>query len=95
MANSSELKQKVLFVNLQMGASIVVFSTFIALLWFNLERPPFKTMGETRLWYSLFLLIVGWLTWLKTHYSGVLALSIVMCATFMIINIVKPEIYTK
>ena len=95
VANSSELKQKVLFVNLQMGASIVVFSAFIALLWFNLERPPFKTMGETRLWYSLFLLIVGWMTWLKTHYSGVLALSIVMSAVFMIINIVKPEIHTK
>ena len=31
------------------------YGTFISLLWHSLERPPLRTMGETRLWYSFFL----------------------------------------
>ena len=34
---------------------LLVFGTFIGLLWASLERPPLRTMGETRLWYSFFL----------------------------------------
>ncbi|MBO5813069.1 MAG: cytochrome C assembly protein, partial [Alistipes sp.] len=32
-------------------ASVVVLGAFIAQLWVVLERPPMRTMGETRLWY--------------------------------------------
>ena len=87
--------QRMAFVNMAMLGSVLMFLSFIVGLWLSLERPPFKTMGETRLWYSLFLLIIGWMTWLKTRYSGVLGLSIVMSAVFMIINIAKPEIHEK
>ena len=31
-------------------ASVVVLSGFIAQLWIALDRPPMRTMGETRLW---------------------------------------------
>ena len=82
-------------VNIGMIASILSYSTFVVILWISLDRPPFKTMGETRLWYSLFLLIIGWFTWLRTRYSGVLALSVVMSVVFMILNIAKPEIHEK
>ena len=34
----------------------IVFMAFIIGLWIYLQRPPLRTMGETRLWYSLFLL---------------------------------------
>ncbi|MBR5333976.1 MAG: cytochrome C assembly protein, partial [Alistipes sp.] len=30
----------------------VVFFAFIVGMWISLERPPLRTMGETRLWYS-------------------------------------------
>ena len=33
--------------------AFVVFGTYIGLMWHSLERPPMRTMGETRLWYSL------------------------------------------
>ena len=36
-----------------------VFFSFIVGLWVSLERPPLRTMGETRLWYSLFLPTAG------------------------------------
>lgn len=30
----------------------LVFGAFIAGFWMSLQRPPLRTMGETRLWYS-------------------------------------------
>ena len=39
--------------------AVVVMLAFVAALWLTLERPPLRTMGETRLWYSLFLLLAG------------------------------------
>ena len=35
-------------------------AVFIVLLWTNLQRPPLRTLGETRLWYSFFLAISGY-----------------------------------
>ena len=34
---------------------LVIFFSFIFGMWISLERPPMRTMGETRLWYSFFL----------------------------------------
>ena len=34
---------------------LVIFFCFIVGMWISLERPPMRTMGETRLWYSFFL----------------------------------------
>ena len=36
-------------------AGLLVFFAFIVGMWITLERPPMRTMGETRLWYSFFL----------------------------------------
>ncbi len=38
-----------------MGVGIALFAAFIVGFWITLGRPPMRTMGETRLWYSLFL----------------------------------------
>ena len=40
-------------------AGSIVFLVFIVGLWIYLQRPPLRTMGETRLWYSLFMGISG------------------------------------
>lgn len=32
----------------------ITLSVFIAGFWISLQRPPLRTMGETRLWYSFF-----------------------------------------
>jgi respiratory nitrite reductase specific cytochrome c biogenesis protein NrfM len=37
-------------------AGLLIFAAFIIGLWVSLERPPMRTMGETRLWYSFFFL---------------------------------------
>ena len=41
------------------GLGIAVFFAFILAMWISLERPPLRTMGETRLWYSFFLAVAG------------------------------------
>ena len=31
-------------------AGLLVFTGFVLAMWLSLERPPLRTMGETRLW---------------------------------------------
>lgn len=40
-------------------AGLLVYFAFILGMWFSLERPPLRTMGETRLWYAFFLPTAG------------------------------------
>jgi uncharacterized protein with PQ loop repeat len=32
---------------------------FIVLLWLKIERPPMRTLGETRCWYAALLALIG------------------------------------
>lgn len=74
---------------------VMVFALFIILFWISLERPPMRTMGETRLWYSFFLSGVGWLMYRKWKYSWILIFSLVVASVFILINLLKPEIHSK
>ena len=77
------------------GLSVVVLSAFVALLWFSLERPPMRTMGETRLWYSLFLLVAGVVTYARWRFRWVLGFSALLSTVFMVINCLRPELHDK
>ena len=76
-------------------AAIAIFFAFIVTLWTTLERPPLRTMGETRLWYSLFLLIAGLFTYARWHFRWILSFSTLLATVFMVINILKPEIHDQ
>jgi ABC-type transport system involved in cytochrome c biogenesis permease subunit len=76
-------------------AGIVVFSTFITLLWLHMQRPPLRTLGETRLWYSVFLAIVGYITHLRWRYKVILAMGLTSAIFFLWINYAHPEAYDK
>ncbi|MGL4993962.1 MAG: cytochrome c biogenesis protein CcsA [Bacteroidales bacterium] len=75
--------------------AIGVYSSFILLLWSYLGRPPMRTMGETRLLYSLFLIVIGLITWIRSRYNILLIFTFVLSIVFMIINLLKPEIHEK
>ena len=77
------------------GAGLVIFFLFIVGMWISLERPPLRTMGETRLWYSFFLPVVGLITYERWRYKWLLSFSTLLATVFIIINIVKPEIHNK
>lgn len=78
-----------------MCAAIIAMLTFIAMLWFTLQRPPLRTMGETRLWYSFFLLVAGLLTYARWHYRWIMSFATLLAGVFMLINILKPEIHDQ
>lgn len=76
-------------------AGIFVFASYIAGIWISLERPPLRTMGETRLWYSFFLPVAGLLTYLRWKYKWILSFSTILAFVFICVNIFKPEIHNK
>ena len=68
---------------------------FTALLWKELDRPPMRTLGETRLWYSLFLPFIGIVTFIKWKYKWFFSYAIIMAGVFLTINLLNPETYSK
>ena len=82
------------------GTSLTILGTlimavFIGIIWVQIERPPLRTLGETRLWYAIFLPLVGILTFVKWKYKWFLYYSLALATLFMVINIAKPENFDK
>ncbi len=68
---------------------------FTILLWIEIERPPLKTLAETRLIYAL---IVSWIILLlfyKTKNKILFILGFLMSISFLIVDILHPEYQTK
>jgi ABC-type transport system involved in cytochrome c biogenesis permease subunit len=73
----------------------VIFFAYIVGMWIALERPPMRTMGETRLWYSFFLSVAGVVVYLRWRYKWILSFGTMMSVVFICINLFKPEIHSK
>ena len=86
-------KRKVAVVS-SVTASILLLG-FIGLLWISLGRPPLRTMGETRLWYSFFAGISGLITYLRWRYKWILSFSTILSTVFILLNLLKPEIHDQ
>ena len=74
---------------------LVVFFSFIIAMWISLERPPMRTMGETRLWYAFFLPLAGLITYARWRYKWILSFSLLLSVVFIGINLFRPEIHNK
>lgn len=88
-------RKYVKIADLTMLAGTAIFALFITLFWIHIERPPMRTMGETRLWYSFFLAVVGFVTYKRWKYPWLLSFSALMASIFVVINLCKPEIHSK
>ena len=86
-------KTKVAFVTTTLG--LLVFLSFIISMWISLERPPLRTMGETRLWYSFFLPLAGIIVYSRWKYKWILSFSTLLALVFICVNLFKPEIHSK
>lgn len=75
--------------------ALLCLAFFIGGMWHSLERPPMRTMGETRLWYSFFVIIAGVVVYIRWRYVWILSFSGILASVFMIINMLKPEIHNK
>ena len=77
------------------AGSSVVLAGFILMLWLSLGRPPLRTMGETRLWYSFFAGLAGLFTYLRWRYKWILSFSTLLSTVFILLNVLKPEIHDQ
>ena len=77
------------------GSGLLVFFAFIIAMWSSLERPPLRTMGETRLWYSFFLPLAGLIVYIRWKYKWILSFSTLLSMVFICVNLFKPEIHNK
>jgi ABC-type transport system involved in cytochrome c biogenesis permease subunit len=89
-------KQKIeflayLFISIGIGAIFL----FIIDIWLTMGRAPMRTLGETRLWYGLFLPIIGYIAYLRWRYKWLLIYSLGMGSLFLFINVLKPETFDK
>ena len=75
--------------------SMAMFGIFIIGLWSSLQRPPMRTMGETRLWYSFFMLAAGLFTYIRWKFRWILSFSAVLATVFIVINWLKPEMHDQ
>jgi len=77
-----------------MITGIILFAVFIVGLWIGQERPPLRTIGETRLWYSFFLSLVGYITYKHWNYAWLLSFSGLVACVAVCVNLFKPEIHS-
>ncbi|MEI7595414.1 MAG: cytochrome c biogenesis protein CcsA [Bacteroidota bacterium] len=76
-----------------LGVAVVGF--YIGYLWILLERPPMRTLGETRLLYALFVPIIGFIIFYRWKIKWMIVYSIVLAAVFLTIDFVMPEVFNK
>lgn len=77
------------------ASGCILFASYIGLIWYQMERPPLRTMGEVRLWYSLFLSLTGLFLYIRFNYRWMLLMSSLLATVFIIIGFCRPELFDK
>jgi len=73
----------------------LLFFSFIILLWINIGRAPLRTLGETRLWYSFFIPFLTLVLYIRGKWRWIVPYGSMMAIVFLIINLMKPENFSK
>ena len=74
---------------------VVTLTSFIVLIWYNIGRPPMRTLGETRLLYATFIPIVGIITYHRWGYKLFTIICLLFAILFLSINLSAPENFSK
>ena len=90
---SKSVFQKLTGVFLILGLAAVV--TFTIGLWMSLERPPFRTLAETRLWYGVFIATIGIVLYYRWKLPLMLLYTILMALLFLFLNYLNPDTFDK
>ncbi len=72
-----------------------VLGIFTAQLWHHLGRPPFRTLGETRLWYGVFMSLVGMILYYRWKFKWMVLYSKAIAMVFLLIIYFRPEIFDQ
>ena len=74
---------------------ILVMGLFLRDLWTSIQRPPLRTLGETRLWYSAFIPVIGIITYHRWKYKWFIVMSLLMAMGFLTVNLLYPETHDQ
>ncbi len=77
------------------GIGVVYLLLLIVYLWQMLDRPPLRTLGETRLWYSFLVPIVGYVLYFRWRMKWIIGYSFFLSSIFVLINYLTPENFNK
>ena len=72
-----------------LGLAFLVY--YIVILWINLERPPIRTLGETRLWYSFYMSGLGIFISLRYRMKWMILITTFFSFLFLTINFLHPD----
>ena len=75
--------------------AIVLIGGFIVALWKGLERPPLRTLAETRIWYAFFMGLIGYAIYLLYRQKWMLSYSAVMGIVFVGLTYTHPDTMNK
>ncbi len=89
------LKKRNAWIDVFALAGTLIFLCFIILYWKSVDRPPMRTMGETRLWFALFIASIGYFVYKIWKYEYLFGFYLIIAIVFACINIFKPEIHSK
>lgn len=81
--------------NLLYAAGILTLLVYAGLLWAHLDRPPMRTLGETRLWYSILLPAVAFGVSLRWRIGWPMIYGGAVSTLFLAINIARPDAFNK
>ncbi len=75
------------------GTAVMV--AFLILYWITIDRPPLRTLGETRLWYATLIPLVGIVVEYRWKIRWMNYYCVALASLFLSINLIFPEVYDK
>ncbi len=75
--------------------SSILLGIFVTNLWIELERPPLRTLAETRVWYSLFIGFIGIILYFLYKQKWMLNYAALMSSVFLVITLFNPDSMNK
>jgi len=72
-----------------------IIGAFVLGLWITLDRPPLRTLAETRIWYAFFMGLIGIAVYMLYRQKWMLNYSALMGTVFLLITFFKPDTTNK
>lgn len=73
----------------------LIIGAFITALWISLERPPLRTLAETRIWYTFFMGAIGLVVYRMYRQKWMLNYAALMATVFLLVTYFKPDTMNK
>lgn len=80
-------------VALALGCVLII--GYMGWLWGALERPPMRTQGETKLWYTLLLPLISLIVEWRWRTRTLAFPATIMAMVFLVLTLLHPETLDK